>query len=58
MTVSFFITGHYNNQSNEGIKYSQQGGYFRFLNVFGEIDEPVQFSPARPDDCLMMFIII
>lgn len=56
MTVSFFITGHYNNQSNEGIKYSQQGGYFRFLNVLGEIDEPVQFSPARPDDCLMMFI--
>lgn len=40
----FFITGHYNNQSNEGIQYSQQGGYFRFLNVLGEIDEPVQFS--------------
>lgn len=47
--------GHYNNQSNEGIKFSQQGGYFRFLNVLGEIDEPGEYYIDRSSGVLYLW---
>ncbi|XP_061184339.1 uncharacterized protein LOC133192335 [Saccostrea echinata] len=47
--------GHFNNQSNENIKYSSQGGYFRFLNVLGEIDEPGEYYIDRSSGILYLW---
>ncbi|XP_062596121.1 uncharacterized protein LOC134257535, partial [Saccostrea cucullata] len=50
-----FRIGHFNNQSNEHVKYSNQGGYFRFLNVLGEIDEPGEYYIDRSTGILYLW---
>jgi len=41
MIIYLCIEGHYNASNPAATKYRDQGGYFRFVNVLSELDEPV-----------------
>ncbi|XP_022320151.2 uncharacterized protein LOC111122626 isoform X1 [Crassostrea virginica] len=47
--------GHFSYNSSVEIKYGNQGGYFRFLNVLGELDEPGEYYIDRSTGTLYLW---